>query len=229
MNYVFKNTINLIKTMLLSAFFVILHPKCKDWADKYYMNSIDIWLLAIALAMDCFTVSIVSGVIVRRFLWGLVLRMAFLFGGFQALMPFLGWLATSRFSEQLEAIDHWIAFALLVFIGGRMIKGAFDEAEEPSFNPQNLRVQLLLAVATSIDALAIGISFACMGYHAMTMLVVPLFIIGLVSFLFSMVGYVLGVRFGNRIARRLKPELLGGVILVTIGIKILISHLFELS
>ena len=229
MNSVCKNTKNLIKTMLLSAFFVILHPKCKDWADKYYMNSIDIWLLAIALAMDCFTVSIVSGVIVRRFLWGLVLRMAFLFGGFQALMPFLGWLATSRFSEQLEAIDHWIAFSLLVFIGGRMIKGAFDEAEEPSFNPQNLRVQLLLAVATSIDALAIGISFACMGYHAMTMLVVPLFIIGLVSFLFSMVGYVLGVRFGNRIARRLKPELLGGVILVTIGIKILISHLFELS
>ena len=122
------------------------------------MNSLDIWLLAIALAMDCFTVSIVSGVIVRRFLWGLVLRMAFLFGLFQALMPFLGWLATSRFSEQLEAIDHWIAFALLVFIGGKMIKGSFDEAEEPSFNPQNLRVQLVLAVATSIDALAVGIS-----------------------------------------------------------------------
>ena len=176
--------------------------------------------------MDCFTVSIVSGVIVRRFLWRLVLRMAFLFGFFQALMPFIGWLATSHFNEQLEAIDHWIAFALLVFIGGKMIKESFDEAEEPSFNPQNLRVQLLLAVATSIDALAVGISFACIGYHSVSMLVVPLFIIGLVSFVFSMVGYVLGVRFGRRIARRLKPELLGGAILVAIGFKILISHLF---
>jgi putative Mn2+ efflux pump MntP len=190
------------------------------------MNSLDIWLLAIALAMDCFTVSIVSGVIIRRHIWGLVLRLAFLFGAFQALMPFLGWLATSHFSEQLEAIDHWIAFSMLAFIGGKMIKESFDEEEEPSFNPQNLRVQLLLAVATSIDALAIGISFACIGYHSISMLVVPLFIIGLVSFLFSIMGYVLGVRFGKRIARRLKPELLGGVILVAIGIKILVSHLF---
>ncbi|MBR2775870.1 MAG: manganese efflux pump [Prevotella sp.] len=190
------------------------------------MNSLDIWLLAIALAMDCFTVSIVSGVIIRRHIWGLVLRLAFLFGAFQALMPFLGWLATSHFSEQLEAIDHWIAFSMLAFIGGKMIKESFDKEEEPSFNPQNLRVQLLLAVATSIDALAIGISFACIGYHSISMLVVPLFIIGLVSFLFSIMGYVLGVRFGKRIARRLKPELLGGVILVAIGIKILVSHLF---
>ena len=190
------------------------------------MNSLDIWLLAIALAMDCFTVSIVSGVIIRHHIWGLVLRLAFLFGAFQALMPFLGWLATSHFSEQLEAIDHWIAFSMLAFIGGKMIKESFDKEEEPSFNPQNLRVQLLLAVATSIDALAIGISFACIGYHSMSMLVVPLFIIGLVSFLFSIMGYVLGVRFGKRIARRLKPELLGGVILVAIGIKILVSHLF---
>lgn len=190
------------------------------------MNSLDIWLLAIALAMDCFTVSIVSGVIIRRHIWGLVLRLAFLFGAFQALMPFLGWLATSHFSEQLEAIDHWIAFSMLAFIGGKMIKESFDEEEDPSFNPQNLRVQLLLAVATSIDALAIGISFACIGYHSISMLVVPLFIIGLVSFLFSIMGYVLGVRFGKRIARRLKPELLGGVILVAIGIKILVSHLF---
>lgn len=190
------------------------------------MNSLDIWLLAIALAMDCFTVSIVSGVIIRRHIWGLVLRLAFLFGAFQALMPFLGWLATSHFSEALETIDHWIAFSMLAFIGGKMIKESFDEEEEPSFNPQNLRVQLLLAVATSIDALAIGISFACIGYHSMSMLVVPLFIIGLVSFLFSIMGYVLGVRFGKRIARRLKPELLGGVILVAIGIKILVSHLF---
>lgn len=189
------------------------------------MNLLDIWLLAVALAMDCFTVSIVSGVIVRRHLWGLVMRMAFLFGTFQALMPLLGWLATSHFSEQLEAVDHWIAFVLLAFIGGKMIKESFEDEEEQTFNPQSLRVQLLLSVATSIDALAVGISFACIGYHSLVSLTFPLIIIGIVSFLFSVVGYLFGVRFGRSIARRLKPALLGGIILIVIGVKILVSHL----
>ena len=193
------------------------------------MNSLDIWLLAMALAMDCFTVSIVSGVIVRRWMWGMVIRLAFFFGLFQALMPLIGWLATSRFSEHLEAIDHWIAFALLAFIGGKMIKESFEEEQEPSFNPRHLRTQLLLAIATSIDALAIGISFACTGYHQLVQLTVPLWIIGIVSFLFSIFGYVLGVRFGRSIARRLRPELLGGIILVVIGVKILLSHFFGIG
>lgn len=198
------------------------------------MNSLDIWLLAVALAMDCFTVSIVSGVILSdRFRLfskeGLgVFRMAFLFGLFQALMPLIGWFATSRFSEHLEAIDHWIAFALLAFIGGKMILESFEEEKEPSFNPQQLKMQLVLAVATSIDALAVGISFACMGYHRLTQLTIPLFIIGIVSFLFSVLGYVLGARFGQSIARKLKPELLGGIILVVIGAKILMTHLLDL-
>lgn len=198
------------------------------------MNSLDIWLLAVALAMDCFTVSIVSGVILSdRFRLfskeGLgVFRMAFLFGLFQALMPLIGWFATSRFSEHLEAIDHWIAFALLAFIGGKMILESFEEEKEPSFNPQQLKMQLVLAVATSIDALAVGISFACMGYHRLTQLTIPLFIIGIVSFLFSVLGYVLGARFGKSIARKLKPELLGGIILVVIGAKILMTHLLDL-
>lgn len=193
------------------------------------MNSLDIWLLAVALAMDCLTVSIVSGVIIRRWLIGTVLRMAFLFGLFQALMPLIGWLATSHFSEQLEAIDHWIAFGLLAFLGGKMIRESFSEDEEQHFNPQILQTQLLLAVATSIDALAIGISFACTGYHQLSQLFVPLFIIGVVSFLFSVIGNILGVRFGKRIARRLRPELLGGIILIVIGIKILISHLLDIG
>lgn len=198
------------------------------------MNSLDIWLLAVALAMDCFTVSIVSGVILSdRFRLfskeGLgVFRMAFLFGLFQALMPLIGWFATSRFSEHLEAIDHWIAFALLAFIGGKMILESFEEEKEPSFNPQQLKMQLVLAIATSIDALAVGISFACMGYHRLTQLTIPLFIIGIVSFLFSVLGYVLGARFGKSIARKLKPELLGGIILVVIGAKILMTHLLDL-
>ena len=198
------------------------------------MNSLDIWLLAVALAMDFFNVSIVSGVILSdRFRLfskeGLgVFRMAFLFGLFQALMPLIGWFATSRFSEHLEAIDHWIAFALLAFIGGKMILESFEEEKEPSFNPQQLKMQLVLAVATSIDALAVGISFACMGYHRLTQLTIPLFIIGIVSFLFSVLGYVLGARFGKSIARKLKPELLGGIILVVIGAKILMTHLLDL-
>ena len=191
------------------------------------MNSLDIWMLAVALAMDCFTVSIVSGVIVRKWLWGMILRMAFLFGLFQAAMPLMGWLATNHFSEQLEAVDHWIAFGLLALIGGKMVRESFGPEEEKQFNPQNLNTQLLLAVATSIDALAIGISFACTGYRAIEQIVYPLIVIGIVSFLFSLFGYRLGVRFGKSIARKLKPELLGGIILIVIGIKILITHLTE--
>lgn len=193
------------------------------------MNSLDIWLLAVALAMDCFTVSIVSGVIVRRFMLGLVLRLAVFFGAFQALMPLIGWLATNHFSEALESIDHWIAFGLLSFIGGKMIKEAFEEEGEHTFNPQRLVTQLLLAIATSIDALAVGISFACIGYHSLNSLLWPLIVIGVVSFTFSVLGYMLGVRFGRRIERRLKPELLGGVILLVIGVKILLSHLFGIG
>lgn len=189
------------------------------------MNQLDIWMLAIALAMDCFTVSIVSGVIMRRWLWGMILRIAFLFGLFQAMMPLIGWMATSHFSEQLEFIDHWIAFGLLAFIGGKMIRESFGPEEEQQFNPKNLHTQLLLAIATSIDALAVGISFACMGFRDFSQIAYPLFIIGLVSFMFSLFGYKLGVRFGKSIARKLKPELLGGIILIVIGIKILITHL----
>jgi len=199
------------------------------------MNLLDIWLLAVALAMDCFTVSIVSGVILsNRFPLfsreGLgIFRLAFLFGAFQALMPLIGWFATSRFSEHLESIDHWIAFALLAFIGGKMIKESFEEEQKSTFDPQRLHTQLLLAVATSIDALAIGISFACTGYHRQSQLTVPLIIIGVVSFLFSILGYLLGTRFGKSITRRLKPELLGGIILVVIGVKILMTHLLGIS
>jgi len=193
------------------------------------MNSLDIWLLAVALAMDCLTVSIVSGVIVRRIFLALVLRLAFLFGAFQALMPLAGWLATKHFSEALESIDHWIAFGLLTFIGGKMIKESFEDEHEHTFDPQRLSTQLLLAVATSIDALAVGISFACVGYNTLNSLLWPLIIIGVVSFTFSVTGYLLGVRFGRRIERRLKPELLGGVILLVIGIKILLSHLFGIG
>lgn len=176
--------------------------------------------------MDCFTVSIVSGVILRRGFSAAVLRMAVLFGLFQAAMPLIGWLGIAYFSHYLEAVDHWIAFGLLTFVGGKMIKESFEAEEHQSFNPLSLHTQLLLAVATSIDALAIGISMACIGYDHISQLTLPLLMIGVVSLLFSLTGYQLGVRFGRVIARRLKPELLGGLVLVFIAIKVLVSHLF---
>ena len=208
------------------------------------MDLLDIILLAVALAMDCFTVSIVSGVIdqgdrsrdtLQRRDHGPVpliclpaglLRMAFFFGFFQALMPLLGWLGISHFQSYMEAYDHWIAFALLAFIGGKMIWESFGPEEEQHFDPSRLHTQLLLAIATSIDALAIGISFACTGFTELSQLTMPLLIIGIVSFLFSIIGYHLGHRFGKTITRRMKPELLGGTILILIGVKILITHLF---
>jgi putative Mn2+ efflux pump MntP len=189
------------------------------------MSIWEIVLLAVALAMDCFTVSVVSGVLLRRFRAGTALREAFLFGFFQGLMPMAGWLAVRSFSSSFEAVDHWIAFGLLAFIGGKMIVDAFRPEEEKSFNPERLRTQLAMAVATSIDALAVGITFACTGYTAFGQLLMPVLVIGLVSFTFSVAGFWLGVRFGDAVARRFKPDLVGGIILIGIGLKVLLEHL----
>lgn len=189
------------------------------------MSLIDITFLALALAMDCFTVSIVSGVIIRKYVLSVILRMAFLFGLFQAMMPFIGWLGTSYFSHYLESVDHWIAFGLLAFLGGKMIKDSFGSEEEAHFNPSKLASQLLFAVATSIDALAVGISFACLGYKSVDQLAVPLAIIGVCSFVMSILGNVLGVVCGKSIVKRLKPELIGGIILLLIGFRILYEHI----
>lgn len=190
------------------------------------MNTLfEIILLSLALAMDCFTVSIVCGIIVRRFRGGIAFSLAVLFGFFQALMPLLGWLLTSRFQSQLEAVDHWVAFGLLFIIGVEMIADAFKKGEEKTIDPYTLRSRLVLAVATSIDALAIGISFACTGYSAIGQLWLPLGVIGIGSFVVSLAGFYLGARFGHSVTRRIKPELLGGVILIGIGVRILIEHL----
>ena len=192
------------------------------------MSLFDICLLSLALAMDCFAVSMVSGVIMRRFIFCVTISMAVFFGAFQAFMPFLGWLGTNYFSDYLQSVDHWIAFGLLAFLGGKMIRDAFVEEEEcHHFNPRKLRTQIVLSVATSIDALAVGISFACLGYKSAGQLGVPLLVIGLFSFVMAITGNALGVKFGKAIAKKLKPELVGGVILMLIGIKILVSHLAE--
>lgn len=189
------------------------------------MSLIDITFLALALAMDCFTVSIVSGVIIRKYILSVILRMAVLFGLFQAMMPFIGWLGTSYFSHYLESVDHWIAFGLLAFLGGKMIKDSFGSEEEAHFDPSKLTSQLLFAVATSIDALAVGISFACLGYKNIEQLTLPLIVIGVCSFAMSILGNILGVMCGKSIVKRLKPEFIGGVILLLIGFRILYEHI----
>lgn len=189
------------------------------------MNTFETGLMAVALAMDCFTVSAVGGVTLRQYRWSCMLRMAFLFGLFQALMPLAGWLGTHHFHGYIEAVDHWIAFGLLAFIGGKMIKESREADHAATFDPSRLSVQILLAIATSIDALAVGISMACLNYHTLRQLTMPLTVIGGTSFVFSMAGYALGVRCGRGIGQRIHPELLGGIILIGIGIKVLYSHL----
>lgn len=191
------------------------------------MTNLEIWLLAVGLAMDCFAVSIASGIIMKRIQMRPMLTMAFFFGFFQALMPLLGWVCASTFSHLIESIDHWIAFGILAFLGGRMVRESFkDDDCKHEYDPTKLNVVLALAVATSIDALAVGVSFAFLGIKGISGILSPIGIIGFVSFALSMIGLFFGVRFGCGIARKLRAELWGGIILVLIGTKILIEHLF---
>lgn len=191
------------------------------------MTGLEIWLLAIGLAMDCFAVSVASGIILKRFQWRPMLTMAFAFGFSQALMPLFGWLGANSFRHLIENVDHWIAFAILLFLGGRMVIESFKEEEcRQEFNPTSLKVIFTMAIATSIDALAIGISFAFLGIRECTAILSPIAIIGLVSFILTLVGIIFGIKCHCGCARKLKAERWGGVILVIIGSKILIEHLF---
>ena len=187
------------------------------------MSLVEIILLAVALAMDCFAVSVTSGLILKKVRLRPILTMALLFGLFQALMPLIGWMGMRYLSGLIERFDHWIAFGLLAFIGGRMIWEGCKGSGESHFDPTRLNVVLGLAVATSIDALAIGISFACTGMTTFGDILAPILIIGLVSLLFSLLGSFIGIRLGSRF--HLPAEQIGGVILILIGIKILVQHL----
>ena len=191
------------------------------------MTGLESWLQAIGLAMDCFAVSISSGIILKRTRLRPMLIMALFFGLFQALMPLLGWIGASMFSHLIESIDHWIAFGILAFLGGRMVRESFkDEDCRHEYDPTSLKVVLALAIATSIDALAVGVSFAFLGIKGFSAILPPIGIIGFVSFVLSMAGLMFGIRFGCGIARKLRAELWGGIILILIGTKILIEHLF---
>jgi manganese efflux pump family protein len=179
-----------------------------------------ILFIALALAMDAFAVSIASGFAVRRMHVRHALSMAGSFGAFQALMPLLGWFCGIRLRVWIEGVDHWIAFGLLSFVGGKMIVEALkiEEMEEKT-NPFAWRVLLVLSVATSIDALAAGLSFALLNVAILA----PVLIIGAVTFAMSFAGIAIGARGGHLFEKKI--EVLGGVILIAIGVKILLSHL----
>ncbi len=188
------------------------------------MVVVEAFLIALALCVDSLVVSTTSSfrskMVFRR---GLLMAVVFAF--FQGLFPLLGALLGAAFKDVVAAVDHWIAFTLLAFIGGKMILDSFKADEEPHLNPSNLKTQLALSVATSIDALAVGITYACTGYQTWRSISLPLAVIGLISFLMSILGFCLGARFGESVNKKMRPELLGGIILIGIGVKILIEHL----
>ncbi|MCF7858068.1 MAG: manganese efflux pump MntP family protein [Candidatus Cloacimonetes bacterium] len=187
------------------------------------MDNITILIIALGLALDAFAVSITSGVTLRCFKVRPAFRVAIFFGGFQALMPVIGWFAGSSFKSYIETFDHWIAFGLLVFIGSKMIyESIMIKEAEKKCDPNNLNTVLILAIATSIDALAVGLSFSILQVE----IIKPVLIIGLVTFFVSLGGVYLGGKFGSLFENKI--ELLGGLILIGIGIKILIQHLLFL-
>ena len=179
-----------------------------------------ILFIAVGLAMDAFAVSVVTGSVYKDFKIRHALRMALFFGGFQAIMPVVGFLAGLGLVNYIAPYDHWVAFALLFFVGGKMIYESFQiDAVEKDRDPANLFVLLVLSFATSIDALAVGITLSLL--KAPIALAVT--IIGVVTFVLSYVGVALGKRFGHFFES--KVEIIGGLILIAIGVKIVIDHL----
>lgn len=185
---------------------------------------VEFLLLGVGLAMDAFAVSICKGLAMRKVNKKQAVIIALFFGGFQAIMPVIGWLLCKGFQTYIEAFDHWIAFALLAFIGVKMIIETLREKEddvviEEMDPPLDMKEMLILAIATSIDALAVGISLAALDRP----IVESAAIIGVVTFVISIIGVYIGNFFGNRYKKR--AELTGGIILVLIGVKILCEHM----
>ncbi len=186
------------------------------------MDIYTILLIGVGLSMDAFSVSVTDGIILKKPRLSQSVKIASFFGGFQFFMPVLGYLLGSAFARYITAFDHWIAFCLLGFIGAKMIWEAMHEEDECGEikDPLDTYALFILGIATSIDALAVGITFA-------TMAVSVLFasaIIGVMTFTISLLGVYLGSRLGNLLGN--KAEIVGGLVLIGIGVKILIEHLF---
>jgi putative Mn2+ efflux pump MntP len=175
--------------------------------------------IAFGLAADAFAVSMASGAIIKQVRVKHAALFGAVFGGFQMLMPLIGWWLGVGFKQLITNIDHWIAFVLLVFVGAKMVKESFGDDEEKSFNPLNPKTLLALGVATSIDALAVGFSLSVLGSD----LIIPVLIIGGVTFATSFAGVYLGKVFGHILEK--KVTFAGGLILIAIGLKILLEHM----
>ena len=184
------------------------------------MGIIEILLISISLAMDAFAVSICKGVSMKKMNWKKAIIIGLYFGGFQMLMPIIGYMLGKGFENVVANIDHWIAFILLAGIGANMIKEAFSDESDKVNDNIDVKTMILLAIATSIDALAVGITFAFLKVN----LILAISLIGIVAFALSVIGTKIGNRLGDKYGN--KACLVGGVILILMGIKILIEHLF---
>lgn len=185
---------------------------------------VELFLLGVGLSMDAFAVSVCKGLGMRKLDKKQALIIGLYFGGFQALMPLIGWLLGSQFQQYITSIDHWIAFILLGFIGGKMMVEAVrewneEETVEVMDAPIDHKNMFVLAVATSIDALAVGITFAFLN----TPIIEAITIIGITTMVLSIIGVIVGNFFGSRY--KSKAEFIGGLILVLLGLKILLEHL----
>lgn len=185
------------------------------------MSFITIFAIAVGLAMDAFSVSVASGAVYKKMHIKHIFRMAFLFGFFQMFMPILGWLGASAFKEQIQSCDHWIAFGILAAVGGKMIYEAFGlEDSDKKGLEMTINTLLMLSLATSIDALAVGVTLSLLEIN----IIETSAIIGLVTFLLSLLGVKIGMKFGHIFEKKI--EIVGGILLILIGLKILISDLY---
>lgn len=187
------------------------------------MTFFELLLIAIGLSMDAFSVSICKGLTTKKFSWRMALVCGLWFGLFQALMPIIGYFLGAQFQEMIEAYDHWIAFGLLFLIGANMIREAVWGTEEEQDGSLGFRTMIFLAIATSIDALAVGVSFACIQVKLWS----SVLIIGTITFLFSVLGVKIGNVFGSKYEK--SAEITGGIILILIGLRILLGHLGIIS
>jgi putative Mn2+ efflux pump MntP len=187
------------------------------------MSFLEILLISFGVAMDAFAVSISAGVVVKKIKLRHALLAGVFFGGFQVLMPLIGWCGGSLFKQFIESFDHWAAFGLLSLVGGKMIYEAFqkDEADAEPKDPFNLKLMFVMALATSIDALAVGVSFSFINVP----LLLSVSMMGIVTFICSVAGVYIGGFFGHLFEK--KFEFIGGAIIILIGLKILIEHLWK--
>ena len=192
------------------------------------MDWLTLLLVAVGLSMDAFSVSVSNGIFMKRITPSSALKVAGAFGLFQGLMPIIGYLVAGMFAETIRVVDHWIAFVLLCFIGGKMLWEVLHEGEcdEPQGDPTHWRTLLVMAVATSIDAMAVGVTMAL----GRTDLLAPSWgfllcsaVIAAITFVFCLGGVYLGCRTGNCFGKR--AQIAGGIVLIGIGIKILLEHL----